>query len=113
MSTHSHLLGNRFLSGAFAAGISLPAAMFDFVALPAESILYESGQPIRDIYFPASGLISALVVSAENTTVETASIGREGIVGLPVFGRLPIAPLRYSVTISSTVLRVSYSELLG
>jgi CRP-like cAMP-binding protein len=113
MTTHSQLLGNRFLSGAFAAGINLPVTMFDFTELPAERVLYESGRPIRDVYFPMTGLISALAVSSENTTVEAASVGREGIVGLPVFGRLPISSLRYSVTIASTALRVAYSELLG
>lgn len=44
--------------------------------------IYEPGAPIDDIYFPQSGIISLLVVAKDGGSVETATIGREGAVGL-------------------------------
>ncbi len=44
--------------------------------------LYEPGELIEEIYFPQSGMISLLVVSQDGRAIETATIGREGAVGL-------------------------------
>lgn len=52
------------------------------VSLTQGESLYEPGAPIDEIYFPQSGMISLLVVSKEGGAVETASVGREGAVGL-------------------------------
>ena len=48
-------------------------------------ILYEAGDPIRHVYFPNSGIISLLAVVADRSTLEVGIVGREGMVGLPVF----------------------------
>src|SRR5262249_5082859 len=52
------------------------------IALAQGRALYEPGQPIDQIYFPQSGMISLLVVAKDGGAVETATIGREGAVGL-------------------------------
>jgi CRP-like cAMP-binding protein len=52
------------------------------VSLQQGAILFEPGQPIADIYFPQTGLISVLVVGTDGGAVETATVGREGAVGL-------------------------------
>jgi len=44
--------------------------------------IYEPGDQIDQIYFPQSGMISLLVVGKDGGAVETATIGREGAVGL-------------------------------
>jgi CRP-like cAMP-binding protein len=44
--------------------------------------LYEPGETIDQIYFPQSGMISLLVVAKDGDAIETATIGREGAVGL-------------------------------
>jgi CRP-like cAMP-binding protein len=44
--------------------------------------IYEPGTPIDDIYFPQTGMISLLVVARDGGAIETATIGREGAVGL-------------------------------
>jgi CRP-like cAMP-binding protein len=48
-------------------------------------VIYEPGDPIRHVYFPASGIISLLAVVEDRATLEVGIIGREGMVGLPVF----------------------------
>jgi CRP-like cAMP-binding protein len=44
--------------------------------------IYEPGEQIEKIYFPQSGMISLLVVTGDGRAIETATIGREGAVGL-------------------------------
>src|SRR3954462_2712283 len=51
------------------------------VSLPARTALHEPGQVISHVYFPTSGVASLLAGGG----VEAAVVGREGMVGLPVF----------------------------
>jgi CRP-like cAMP-binding protein len=52
------------------------------VSLQQGAILLEPGDPIANIYFPQTGLISLLVIGREGSAIETATVGREGAVGL-------------------------------
>jgi CRP-like cAMP-binding protein len=46
------------------------------------AVMFEPGAPLDTIYFPQSGLISLVVVTRDGGTVEAATVGREGAVGL-------------------------------
>ena len=46
------------------------------------AIVQEAGEPVDQIYFPQTGMISLLVITQEGVGIEAASIGREGAVGL-------------------------------
>lgn len=48
-------------------------------------VIYEPGDLIRHIYFPTSGIISLLAAVEDRATLEVGIVGREGMVGLPVF----------------------------
>jgi CRP-like cAMP-binding protein len=52
------------------------------VSLQKGATLLEPGEPIADVYFPQTGLISLLVLGKEGDAIETATVGREGAVGL-------------------------------
>jgi CRP-like cAMP-binding protein len=52
------------------------------VSLAQGKSLFEPGAPLNDIYFPQSGMISLMVVTAGGRAVEISTIGREGAVGL-------------------------------
>jgi CRP-like cAMP-binding protein len=52
--------------------------------LPAGQVLHEPGQPVRDVYFPLVGVVSVLAHLGGEEVVETATIGREGMVGISV-----------------------------
>lgn len=45
-------------------------------------IFYEPGSAIRDIHFPVDGVLSVLTLMTDGSAVETATVGREGAVGL-------------------------------
>src|SRR5262249_46546251 len=55
------------------------------VPLQIKDHLYERDQSIEYVYFPLSGMASILVVLDDRTFIEAGIVGREGMVGLPVF----------------------------
>jgi CRP-like cAMP-binding protein len=67
---------------------TLPTAEFELlrphlvtVELAKETVLFEAGAPIGEVYLPHSGVVSMIVGFAEGETVEVAKIGRDSIVG--------------------------------
>jgi CRP-like cAMP-binding protein len=48
-------------------------------------VLWEPAEEIGQVYFPLSGVISLLAVTRDGVSVEVATIGTEGMAGLPVF----------------------------
>jgi CRP-like cAMP-binding protein len=55
------------------------------VHLALEQVLYQPGETIGHVYFPIDAVVSLLTVMANGAAVETGMVGREGMVGLPVF----------------------------
>lgn len=51
------------------------------VTLEPGIVLYESGAQVEHVYFPHGGMISLLVVMQNGKAIETATVGREGVVG--------------------------------
>jgi len=67
---------------------SLPRAVFGtikphlkFVELSGGDVLVETGRPIRRVYFPHSGIISLVVELSSGDMIETAIVGRDGVIG--------------------------------
>lgn len=54
------------------------------VELAAGDVLYRPGERIEAVYFPLIGVIS-IVADLDGPTVEVATVGDEGLAGLPVF----------------------------
>jgi CRP-like cAMP-binding protein len=54
------------------------------VFLDSETVLFEPGEPIAVIDFPRNCVVSLVTLFQEGTSVEVASIGNEGIVGVPM-----------------------------
>jgi CRP-like cAMP-binding protein len=52
------------------------------VSIKQGAVIFEPGAPLDTIYFPVTGLISLVVVTRNGATVEAATVGREGAVGL-------------------------------
>jgi CRP-like cAMP-binding protein len=48
-------------------------------------VLYDPGDPIRFVYFPISSAISILSVMEDGETVEVATVGNEGLLGVRAF----------------------------
>jgi CRP-like cAMP-binding protein len=54
------------------------------VSLPIKTVLFEPGEPIRAVYFPLGGVISLVTPLDDGAIVEVATVGNEGIVGVPL-----------------------------
>jgi len=54
--------------------------------------VYEPGKPISDLHFPISAVFSLVGAADRELQIEIATIGREGMVGLPVFLGRPVSP---------------------
>ena len=55
------------------------------IPIPAKKVLQKQGEPIRQVYFPNGGVCSITTVLADGTTVEAATIGDEGMLGVEAF----------------------------
>src|SRR5690348_1513490 len=52
-----------------------------------DQILFDIGEPIRKVWFPLDVVVSLLIPLASGETVETAMVGRDGVIGaLAAFG---------------------------
>ena len=58
------------------------------VSLSRKQILHKAGEVIHEVYFPNGGVCSMTTVMKDGRMVEVATIGNEGVVGIPaIFGR--------------------------
>jgi CRP-like cAMP-binding protein len=55
------------------------------VSLEIRDLLFDVNQPIEYVYFPENSVNSIIGLTADGAAVETATIGDEGMVGLPLF----------------------------
>ncbi len=73
---------NRLLAALSPADFALLASHLRSVRYKQGALLQEAGDPIEIIYFPRTGMISLLAVMQAGNGVETATVGREGAVGI-------------------------------
>ena len=52
------------------------------VTLAQGTVILKPGGPVDQVYFPQSGMISLLIVTTDGGTIEAATVGREGALGL-------------------------------
>jgi CRP-like cAMP-binding protein len=51
------------------------------IELARETVLFEAGDTIKTLYFPHNGIVSIVVNLSSGETIETATIGRDSLVG--------------------------------
>jgi CRP-like cAMP-binding protein len=55
------------------------------VHLREKELLQEHGQPAKYVYFPTTAVLSLVTVMQDGPSIELATIGNEGLLGLPLF----------------------------
>jgi CRP-like cAMP-binding protein len=70
---------NRLLASLSADAFSAISPHLKIVELKFGEVLAETGSPIRQVYFPYSGVISLVVELDVGTMIETAMVGRDGV----------------------------------
>ena len=76
---------NQLLAALPAADYERLLPHLEFVTLPLGLVVFESGNKLRHLYFPASGIVSLLYAMENGASTEIAVIGNEGVVGIALF----------------------------
>jgi CRP-like cAMP-binding protein len=74
--------GNRLLASLPEDALLLLEPDLRQLTLPQGVVCYSAGDPIDQVYFPQTGMISQLVTTGDGDMVETSSTGRDGAVGV-------------------------------
>jgi CRP-like cAMP-binding protein len=73
---------NRLLAALSAEDFALLAPHMSVVDLDRGRLLYDPGDPITSVYFPTDAVVSLLTLMEGGEAIESATIGREGALGL-------------------------------
>jgi CRP-like cAMP-binding protein len=87
-------------------------AGFDLVKLTYGEVLYEPGEQMRHVYFPADCLVSLLTVVEGRRALEVGLIGREGMVGSRLVLGITTASVRALVQGAGTAVRIKSARFL-
>ena len=105
--------GNRLLN-------SLPADVTrrllrgaELVPLPLKTILFEPSQEIMSVHFPTGGVISLVTPHSDGSIVEVATIGNEGIVGVPLVLGDGFAAVRAISQVAGEAIRVDATAFVN
>lgn len=79
--------------------------------LMVKTVLFDPGQPIPFVYFPVDGVISLVTPLADGNIVEVATIGNEGIVGVPLVSGGSLA-VRAISQVGGRTLRMDAGEFI-
>ena len=88
----------------------LPA--FQLISCDMSHVLYEPDRTITHIYFPLTAVTSVLSQMDDGTTVEVATIGRKGMIGLSVMLGDTTTFLRTIAQIPGTALAMGRDDFL-
>ena len=76
------------------------------VPLEFKQILYEARSPMDYAYFPSRGVVSAVAVMEDGRAIEVATVGDEGMVGLPLLVGAKTTANRVIVQVPGEALRM-------
>jgi CRP-like cAMP-binding protein len=103
--------GNRLLAALNKVDLTRLEPHLEEVTLLQHQVLFEQGRPIHRAYFPHDGFISLVTVFEDGPIIETATVGREGMVGNPLFVENKAAPCRGVVQVPGGCTIVSARAL--
>lgn len=113
---------NKRMEGVFQSQNHLLAALaedeartldpwFKRVSLPRGMVLARPGQTITDAYFPLSGMISVVALMSHGLGAEVATVGNEGMMGLPILLGATSSPFHVMAQLSGEALRIPAARL--
>jgi CRP-like cAMP-binding protein len=103
-------LANKLLAALPQADYEALSTQFSIVPMKRGTVLFEVDQEIDQISFPLNGMVSLLVVLKNGNAIETATVGREGVVGAMAGLGLHTSRVRAVIQLASTVARISAAQ---
>jgi len=83
----------------------------DVISLPRGDVLARPGEPIRYAYFPMSGMVSVVALMSKGLGAEVATVGNEGMIGLPIFLGAESSPFHLMAQLAGQSLRIPAERL--
>jgi CRP-like cAMP-binding protein len=83
----------------------------EIVPLEVGRNVHGKGAPVREVYFPVSGTISLVQIAADDLTIETGIVGKEGLVGIDVILEAESAANEAVVQTSGEAFKISAASL--
>jgi CRP-like cAMP-binding protein len=83
----------------------------ELVALPRGYVIASPGKTIEYAYFPLSGMVSVVALMSEGIGAEVATVGNEGMIGLPIFLGADSSPFHLMSQLSGEALRIPAERL--
>jgi CRP-like cAMP-binding protein len=78
--TSSHL-DNKLLAALPRSQFNLLVPHLTVATLTQGTVVFETGDEVDQVYFPHNGMFSLLAVMRDGKAIETATVGREGVIG--------------------------------
>jgi CRP-like cAMP-binding protein len=76
---------NRILAALPSAEIDRLTPHLEHIPLERRMVAYDPLTPIENVYFVETGVVSVLSLMRDGTAIETATIGCEGFIGIPLY----------------------------
>ncbi len=101
---------NRLLAALPRASRERLFARTQLVTLSVEEILSHPGGRITSVYFPMTCVISMMAEMKNGGTIEIATVGNEGVLGIPAFLGIDVAIARGITQVSGEAMRMSAKD---
>lgn len=88
------------------------APTLERVDLALHDTLYEEGGPMPHAWFPTGAVFSLLAAQSADRLVEIGTIGKEGVLGVPLFHGATRSPGRVFAQVSGPALRMPAADYL-
>lgn len=111
LAPERHGVRNRLLGRLSAEAFGRLQPSLERVDFQPRAPLYEPHRPLAHVYFPESGIASIVTVLADGTQTEVATVGSEGMVGLPAFWGVDAVPNRAFWQLAGMAWRLSVDAL--
>ncbi len=97
---------NHLLAALSAEELAPLEPWLELVSLPRGDILARPGEPIEYAYFPTSGMVSVVALMSKGLGAEVATVGNEGMIGLPIFLGAESSPFHLMAQLSGQSIRI-------
>jgi CRP-like cAMP-binding protein len=104
---------NQLLAAMPPKGFKVLEDDLEHVPLTLKKVLHERGRDITHVYFPTDGVVSMINEPGPAESVEIATIGREGMVGVPVILGAAAMPSVVFVQVPGEALRIKTASLVA
>src|SRR5688572_10421064 len=104
--------GNRLLNLLPPEEYKVVERLLRNVELKSGQTLYETRGQIDEICFPINCALSAVTVMEDGSAIEVATVGNEGVSGLPAFSLVTTSPHRVFSQVAGSALKADATAIL-